>query len=53
MDLTHKTQIKAAFDAGVKAFGKFDVLKNAGAFQSGEAEAIPDQEARKIFDVTF
>lgn len=54
VDVTRKDQIKAAFDAAIKAFGKVDVVfNNAGAFQSGEAEAIPEEEARKVFDVNF
>lgn len=54
LDVTRTPEIKAAFAAAVKAFGKVDIVfNNAGSFQSGEAEAIPEEEARKVFDVNF
>ncbi|KAJ6600387.1 hypothetical protein DFH09DRAFT_1355680 [Mycena vulgaris] len=54
LDVTHTPDIKAAFDTAVKAFGKVDVVfNNAGANQIGEAEGIPEAEARKIFDINF
>lgn len=54
LDVTHTPQIKAAFEAAIKAFQRIDIVfNNAAAFQSGEAEAVPEDAARKLFDVNF
>lgn len=54
LDVTRTPDIKTAFDTAVAAFGKIDVVfNNAAVVQSGEAEGIPEAEARRIFDVNF
>ncbi|KAJ6598673.1 hypothetical protein B0H10DRAFT_732051 [Mycena sp. CBHHK59/15] len=54
LDVTRTPDIKAAFETATETFGKIDVVfNNAAAFQGGEAEAIPEVEARKIFEVNF
>ncbi|KAJ7160987.1 hypothetical protein C8R46DRAFT_1164615 [Mycena filopes] len=54
LDVTRTEDIKAAFEKAIETFGKIDVVfNNAGVFQGGEAEGIPEAEARKLFDVNF
>ncbi|KAJ7477307.1 hypothetical protein B0H11DRAFT_1299589 [Mycena galericulata] len=54
VDVAHASQIKDAFAKATEAFGKIDVVfNNAAAFQGGEAEGIPQDAARKVFDVNF
>ncbi|KAJ7687142.1 hypothetical protein B0H17DRAFT_1203806 [Mycena rosella] len=54
LDVTQTFAIKFAFNAAVKAFGKVDVVfNNAGAFQGGEVEGIPEADVRKLFDVNL
>lgn len=54
LDVTRTSDIKAAFKKATETFGRIDVVfNNAGVFQGGEAEAIPEEEARKSFDVNF
>lgn len=54
VDIAHTSQIKDAFAKDTETFGRIDVvLNNAAIFQSGEAEGIPEAEARKLFDANF
>lgn len=54
LDVSNVDAIKAAFKAATDKFGRIDVVyNNAGAFTVGEAEAIPEADARKLFDVNF
>ncbi|KAL0572433.1 hypothetical protein V5O48_009526 [Marasmius crinis-equi] len=54
VDLTKADEIKTAFDAAVKTFGRVDVVvNNAGYGLFGEIEGTPEEEARRNFDVQF
>lgn len=54
LDVANTNDIKAAFETASTTFGKIDVVfNNAAAFQSGEAEGIPEADARRVFDVNF
>lgn len=54
LDVTSSADIKAAFKKALDAFGRIDVVyNNAAGFQSGEAEAIPEEAARRLFDVNY
>ncbi|KAJ8495362.1 hypothetical protein ONZ45_g12896 [Pleurotus djamor] len=53
-DLTSSDAVKSAFKAATDKFGRIDVVyNNAGGFIVGEAEAIPEADARKLFDLNF
>ncbi|RPD54594.1 NAD(P)-binding protein [Lentinus tigrinus ALCF2SS1-7] len=54
LDVTNKQEVKDAFQKAKDAFGRVDVVfNNAGFMVAGEAEAIPDDSARKMFDTNF
>ena len=54
LDVTNPAEIKSAFQQAKAAFGRVDVVfNNAGYLVAGEAEAIPDELARKMFDTNF
>ncbi|KAJ7250646.1 hypothetical protein C8J57DRAFT_677855 [Mycena rebaudengoi] len=54
LDVTRTADLKAAFEKATETFGRIDVVfNNAVFFQSGEAEAIPEADARKVFDVNY
>ncbi|KAI0643337.1 hypothetical protein C8Q79DRAFT_1012629 [Trametes meyenii] len=54
LDVTSPADIKVAFSQAKAAFGRIDVVfNNAGYFVIGEAEAIPDDVARPLFEVNF
>ncbi|KAJ7583367.1 NAD(P)-binding protein [Mycena floridula] len=54
MDLTDTSDVAHAFSKAVEAFGRIDVVvNNAGYALIGEIEGIPEEEARKQFDVQF
>ncbi|KAI0668234.1 NAD-P-binding protein [Trametes maxima] len=54
LDVTSTVDIKSAFAQAKGAFGRIDVVfNNAGYFAIGEAEAIPDDVARPLFEVNF
>ena len=54
LDVTKPTEITAAFDEAVKAYGRIDVVyNNAGYAVMGEFEATTEQTARAMFDVNF
>lgn len=54
LDVTNETQIKSAFERTIKQFGRLDVVvNNAGYAVFGEIEAIPEEDARKEFEVQF
>ncbi|KAJ7456913.1 hypothetical protein FB451DRAFT_1275230 [Mycena latifolia] len=53
-ELAAKYPSSSCLRIAIKAFGQIDVVfNNTAAFQGGEAEGIPETEARKIFDVNF
>ncbi|KAK0203589.1 hypothetical protein DFS33DRAFT_1261247 [Desarmillaria ectypa] len=54
LDVTNETQIKSAFERTIKQFDRMDVVvNNAGYVVFGEIEGIPDEDARKQFEVQF
>ncbi|KAH9938704.1 uncharacterized protein B0H18DRAFT_23650 [Fomitopsis serialis] len=54
LDVTQPQDIKDAFAAGVKQFGRIDVvLNNAGYGLLAEVEGTPDDVARALFEVNF
>lgn len=54
LDVTQPAEIKAAFGQTKATFGRVDVLfNNAGYAVAGEAETVPDELARGLFDVIF
>ncbi|KAG7448697.1 NAD(P)-binding protein [Guyanagaster necrorhizus] len=54
LDVTNETQIKLAFETAIKQFGRLDiVVNNAGYAVFGEIEAIPEEDARRQFEVQF
>ena len=54
LDVSKHEEIKAAFAKAKEVFGRIDVVfNNAGYAVAGQAEAIPDEAARALFDVNF
>ena len=54
LDVIKANEIKSAFDAAVKAFGRVGVVfNNAGYAVVGEFEATSEQTARALFGVNF
>ncbi|RDX45561.1 NAD(P)-binding protein [Lentinus brumalis] len=54
LDVTNHAEIKAAFARAKEAFGRVDIVfNNAGYVVAGEAETIPDDLARQMFEVNF
>ncbi len=54
LDVSKLDEIKPAFAKAKEVFGRIDVVfNNAGYVVLGEAEAIPDEPARALFDVNF
>ena len=54
LDVDSTQEIKDAFTQAKAAFGRIDVVfNNAGYIVAGEAEAIPDEPARDMFEVDF
>ncbi|KAK0237927.1 NAD(P)-binding protein [Armillaria nabsnona] len=54
LDVTNEIQIKSAFERTIKQFGRLDVVvNNAGYAVFGEIEGIPEEDARKQFEVQF
>ena len=54
LDVTKPNEIADAFNKTKEVFGRIDVVfNNAGYLVAGEAEAIADEPARKMFDTNF
>ncbi|KAI1332955.1 hypothetical protein F5Y16DRAFT_47 [Xylariaceae sp. FL0255] len=54
LDVTNTKSIENAFNAGLKKFGRIDVVvNNAGYGLSGEFEGLEDKQIRKQMDVNF
>ncbi|KAH8832393.1 hypothetical protein DL96DRAFT_1581890 [Flagelloscypha sp. PMI_526] len=54
LDVTSKSDIKAAFSAAVEHFGRVDVVySNSGYGILGELESVEDDEARNQFEVNM
>ncbi|ESK82462.1 NAD-P-bindingprotein [Moniliophthora roreri MCA 2997] len=54
LDVTKKDEITAAFKKAKEFFGRIDVVyNNAGYAFAGEAEAVPEEDARGLFDTNF
>ena len=54
LDVTDAAQIPRAFAEAKEAFGRIDVVfNNAGRSVIAEVENIPEETARKLFDVNF
>ncbi|KAM0754015.1 NAD(P)-binding protein [Meredithblackwellia eburnea MCA 4105] len=54
LDVTSNDSIDDAFEAGLKAFGRVDVVvNNAGFGLSGEFESLSDDQIRQQMDVNF
>jgi len=54
LDVTSYAQAATAFDRAKEAFGRIDVVvNNAGYGICGEFEAIPEEDARRLFDVNY
>ena len=54
LDVTHRDNIRAAFDQAAATFGRIDVvLNNAGVNVTGEVKSTGQADARDVFDVNF
>lgn len=54
LDVTSTKDIAPAFDKAVAKFGRIDVVYiNAGYAVLGEAEVVPEDVARSVFEVNF
>ena len=54
MDVTNKEEVAAAVDAGIRKFGRIDVLiNNAGLGMSGAFEEVSDEELRTLMETNF
>ena len=54
MDVTKQDEVKSAVEAGLKKFGRIDVLiNNAGFGMSGAFEEISDEELRYLMDTNY
>ena len=54
MDVTKKEDVAAAVAAGIKKFGRIDVLiNNAGFGMSGAFEEVSDEELRTLMETNF
>jgi NAD(P)-dependent dehydrogenase (short-subunit alcohol dehydrogenase family) len=54
LDVTQSSDISPAFEKARQTFGRIDVVfNNAGQLVMGEVEAVPEEDARKLFDVNF
>ncbi|KIK91771.1 hypothetical protein PAXRUDRAFT_148756 [Paxillus rubicundulus Ve08.2h10] len=54
LDVSQSLEISPAFEKARQAFGRVDVVfNNAGQFVIGEVEGVPEEDARKLFDVNF
>ncbi|KIJ18291.1 hypothetical protein PAXINDRAFT_72082 [Paxillus involutus ATCC 200175] len=54
LDVTQSSDIPPAFEKARQTFGRIDVVfNNAGQLVMGEVEAVPEEDARKLFDVNF
>ncbi|KAF8841862.1 NAD(P)-binding protein [Paxillus ammoniavirescens] len=54
LDVTQSSDISPAFEKARQAFGRIDVVfNNAGQLVMGEVEGVPEEDARKLFDVNF
>ncbi|KIK91770.1 hypothetical protein PAXRUDRAFT_830542 [Paxillus rubicundulus Ve08.2h10] len=54
LDVSQSPDISPAFETARQAFGRIDVVfNNAGQMVVGEVESLPEEDARKLFDVNF
>lgn len=54
LDITSKVSIVEAVEASVKKFGRLDVaINNAGYGLVGDAEVIPEEDARQLLETLF
>ncbi|EJU03178.1 NADP-binding protein [Dacryopinax primogenitus] len=54
LDVTRPSEVLAAFQAAKAHFGHVDIVfNNAGIGLSGIVESVPEEAARKLFDVNF
>jgi NAD(P)-dependent dehydrogenase (short-subunit alcohol dehydrogenase family) len=54
LDVCSQASIDAAFEAVIKHFGRLDVvINNAGYGSEGEAEGVPEEDARLQFETNF
>ncbi|KAF9226943.1 NAD(P)-binding protein [Gyrodon lividus] len=54
LDVTQSSQVPLAFEKARQAFGRIDVVfNNAGQSMMGEVESVPEEDARRLFDVNF
>ncbi|KAF9238678.1 NAD(P)-binding protein [Melanogaster broomeanus] len=54
LDVTHSSDVSAAFEKARQAFGRIDVVfNNAGQALMGEVEGVPEEVARSVFEVNF
>ena len=54
MDVTNKDEVKAAVNAGIRKFGRIDVvINNAGFGASGAFEEISDEELRNLMETNY